>query len=227
MASCAIKPTHQERSSKPRSKEATTQAPGLTPAQRPRSLAGIMPASLVADWSAVRATAIALNSLRAAADAHAVDGVTYAAICQRARREHWPVGNAARGAREPTEQDQAFERAKAAGSTSQAVVSRPVSTDTGDRLAAHIARHGRQTRASLATAFARAGKHGAKLPGRKALAESRHLTETARGAAIVHGWASEHHVSIDGQGIQPITVIMPVVVQVMQQAGEERARLTE
>jgi hypothetical protein len=91
-----------------------------------------MPAPILdaAGWSEVERTAVSLQSLRAAADAHRPSGFDaeswYATVRQRARRSNWPVGQVEQVtlARE-TRKAEAIQRAQAAGSIAQAV-SRPV-----------------------------------------------------------------------------------------------------
>lgn len=139
-----------------------------------------MPAPLVADWSQVQAVAIALGSLRAAADRCKV---SYDAVKQRAKREQWPIGDRAEVLR--------LEHTQAAidsGSTAQSVVSPPVTVTAGQQIADHLRETGEKTRSALATALHRAAGAGAALPEREALAESQSLHNVAKAAALVHGW---------------------------------------
>lgn len=90
-----------------------------------------MPAPLIADWPQVRQDAIALNSLKAAADAHRLP---YRAVQVRAHREDWPVGNKRRG--QPARKH-AIDRATAQQIASGVAVS-TVSLPS-DRLVKHLA----------------------------------------------------------------------------------------
>lgn len=141
-----------------------------------------------ADWQVIRQDAIALNSLKAASDAH--PEVTYDAVQQRAKREGWPVGNKRRG--QPAKEhaiDRASKAAIANGSTSVAVVrSEVVRTEPGDQLAKHLHDTGEATRASLAGALRRAASHAETLPPSQSLKQARSVHEVAKAAALVHSW---------------------------------------
>ena len=87
-------------------------------------------------------------------------------------------------------------------------MSTPVNLDSGDTQAHALHETGEATRASLARALCRAAGHAEKLPPSKSLAAARNVHETARAAALVHGWV------VAGSGPQ-------VLIQVLGGSGED------
>lgn len=147
-----------------------------------------MPAPLLdaAGWLQVRQDAIASGSLRVAADIH---HLPYDAVSRRACRDNWPVGDSRRGKPAAIAAvDASRQRAIAAGSTAQAIVSVPVRPDT-NALSRYLAEMGEQTRAMLATALTHAAGQARKT--KHPLDRARNIHEVAKAAALIHGWQSE------------------------------------
>ncbi len=145
-----------------------------------------MPAPLLdaAGWERVESSAVALQSLRAAADAH---GLPYMAVLQRAHREHWPVGKEAE-ARRKARRDNVLAEAAANGRT---IVSSPVmrTERASDVLDWVIHEQGRQTRAMLSQGLLHAAGQARKT--KHPLRLARDIKAVTDAASTLHGWTKE------------------------------------
>jgi hypothetical protein len=138
-----------------------------------------MPAALTVDWSAVKATAVALNSIKRAAEQH---GVTYEAARVRACRETWPVG---RRPAKAVQQAKAVEQAQLVKVTPEAVTS---VTSTADALSTALAEDSNATKTGFSRMARRVAEAAAGYQAPKALKNSRALRDVATIAGQVHGW---------------------------------------
>ena len=127
-------------------------------------------------WDHVRATAIALGSLKEAAEVH---GVTYASVKLQASNHKW-------GFRQTM------------GALRKNTVHIPTS---GEVLSAHIRETGQMTRHMLAKALLHGAGQAQKT--KHPLAKSRNINELATAAAKVHGWDKEDN---SGSIVVPIQV---------------------
>jgi hypothetical protein len=149
-----------------------------------------MPAPILdpVGWEQVHATAVALGSLEAAAQAH---GLPPATVRQRARRDSWLVGDHADQRRHARRQA-ILDTAAANGRhvTAQAV-SHPVTVTSGspETLDTLIREQGRQTRAMLAQGLLHAAGQARRT--KHPLARARAIKAVTEAAATVHGWRQD------------------------------------
>jgi hypothetical protein len=138
-----------------------------------------MPAALTVDWPAVKATAIALNSIKIAAERH---GVTYEAARMRASRESWLVGRRpAKAAAEAKAVVQAQLEKVSPGAVTSV-------TSTADALATTLADENQRTRAGFSRAAVKVAEKAAKMDPEEILERARSLKDVAHVAGQVHGW---------------------------------------
>ncbi len=144
-----------------------------------------MPAPLLdaAGREQVHATAVALGSLEAAAQAHGIEPGT---VRQWAKRYSWLVGIGADHRRQQRRERDLATAAEHGRTVTAQVVSRPVTVtrSTADTLDESIQQHGRQTRAMLAQALVHAAGQARKT--KHPLDKSRQIKDIAGAAAIVH-----------------------------------------
>lgn len=134
-----------------------------------------MPPPSTDNWEAVKATAIALNSIKLAAEQH---GVGYEAARQQASREKWPVGRRpAKAAKEA----QQFAHAQLVKVSPRAVTS---VTSTADALSNVLAEDSRETRISLSKAARQLAKKGETAD----LSEAGDVLQVGKLAALTHEW---------------------------------------
>lgn len=141
-----------------------------------------MPAAITTDWPAVKATAIARNSIKEAADLH---GVTYESARVRACREEWPVG---RRPAKMVQQAKDAEQAQLVKVSPQAVTS---VTSTADALATALADDSRATRAALATAARKAGEAFARKDGEEVIELAKPFQQITSAAGMIGGWGDK------------------------------------
>jgi hypothetical protein len=135
-----------------------------------------MPA-LSADWEAVKTTAIALGSLKRAADEH---GISYESVRMRASREGWPIGHRVQ------------KQLRAAQSLAKAQIVQggsPVTAVTSS--AAVLASVGERTKAALAHSVLKGAEATKELDGHDVLASARNIKELAATGALLHGWSGD------------------------------------
>ena len=132
-----------------------------------------------AEWEQVHTTAIALGSIRAAAQAH---GIGEDACYQRARRDHWLVGS-----KDRTEQAREERRMQAASHGIEVVRRVRVSESAGaESLDSYIQANGHTTRAMLSQALVHASAQARRT--KHPLDRARQIKDVASAAAQVHGW---------------------------------------
>lgn len=135
-----------------------------------------MPGPCIDDWSAVRDTAVARQSITEAAKIH---GVSPEAARQRARRENWPVG------RRPAK---ALAQAKAVHSAAIAVTGGVTSVTTSDALASVMAEDERQTKLMASKAVTR---RVTRLADTDDPADAQDLHTLVRSGAILYKWQAD------------------------------------
>ncbi len=138
-----------------------------------------MPAPCTSDWPAVKATAIARNSIKEAAELHSV---SYEAAKQRASREAWPVGRRPAKAAEQAKQVAHAQLVKVSPSAVASV------TSASDAIATAIAQDGRNTKLDLAKAARKAAGTLRDLPGEAIVEKAQQMRHVASTAALLHGW---------------------------------------
>lgn len=138
-----------------------------------------MPAPCTTDWPAVRATAIALNSIKEAAELHKV---SYDAAKMRASREAWPVGRRPAKAVQSAEEVNQAQLAKINPKSVTSV------TSTADALTSVLVNDERETRMSLSKATRKAARAVEGLPGVQVFGKARSLKDLVSSAAQLHGW---------------------------------------
>jgi hypothetical protein len=138
-----------------------------------------MPAPSTTDWPAVKATAIARNSIKEAAALH---NVPYDAAKQRACREKWPVG---RRLGKAVQEAKSLEQAQLVKVNPSAVTS---VTSTADALVTALAEDNRETRMSLSSATRKAARSLQGMPGGDIVNGARKLKDVVSSAGIIHGW---------------------------------------
>lgn len=151
-----------------------------------------MPAPILADWTAVRDTAVALGSIANAADQH---GVSRDAAYQRANREDWPVG------RRPAK---ALAAAQAVLAEQVARTGGVKSVNTTQAIMAARAKIGENTKDSLAKYAERTALHAANVADSDpdvALSSAADVKAVAQTAALVHGWTEKA-----GQGSSVVNI---------------------
>ena len=143
-----------------------------------------MPAPCTTDWPAIRATAIALNSIKEAAARHSVP---YTAAKKRASREQWPVGR--RPARAVQEAKQ-LEQAQLAKVSPKSVTT---VTSTADALESSLAENNEETRMSLSIAARNGARALAKMPGEDVVRKSGNFKDITTAAGHLHGWGNREN----------------------------------
>lgn len=138
-----------------------------------------MPPPSTSDWPAVKATAIARNSIKEAADLHSVP---YTAAKMRASREKWPVGQRTAQAVEKAKQANREQLAKVSPASVTAV------TSTSDALVTALAEDSQATRIGFSKAGRKAAEHLATLAPQVLVDK-----DTAQSAKHWHGVASGTH----------------------------------
>lgn len=162
-----------------------------------------MPAQ-VADWSQVKATAIALGNLLHAAEQH---GISYESVRVRAHREQWPVGRRVHKLAQQA-QDQAHKQIVLASRGTVTSV-----TSTAQALENTLREGANETRIGLTRYAAKMAKQAAdtgileQAPLYKAVADIH---------AKIHPSAAEMHVRISGSS-SPIIDIDAELVQDSEQ----------
>lgn len=134
-----------------------------------------MPAQ-VADWSEVKATAIATGSLEKAAEKH---GIKATAVRKRAQREEWPVG---RRVHKLAQEAKAVAHAQIIKSSNGTVTS---VTSASDALSEVLAEDSKETRISLS----RAARNLARQAETADLSQAGDALQTGKLAALTHGWS--------------------------------------
>lgn len=135
------------------------------------------------EWSDVRTTAVALNSLKLAADQHRV---SYDATKQRAVREKWPVGlRLSRAIRRAKDERDAAVVKKRSKALSLSV------TSTSDAIAKQLAEENIRTKAGFSRAAVRVAEHASKAKVPKLLQNSKSYRDLAAIAGQVHGWENK------------------------------------
>ncbi len=141
-----------------------------------------MPAPSTTDWPAVKATAIARNSLKEAAALH---NVPHGAVRQRACREKWPVGRRLGKAVQEAKQIDQQQLAKINPKSVTSV------TSTADALVTALADDSKATRAALATTARIGSEHFAeearKTPG-VVMDRAKNFQQLTSAAGMIGGW---------------------------------------
>jgi len=140
-----------------------------------------MPA-LSADWEAVKATAIALGSIKEAAEAH---GVSYGAARVQATREEWPVG---RRVHEQARAVQQQAREQVVRSSKGAVTS---VTSAAEALQKAHKERGLRTKTALIGAAMKASEYYAELEPELIAADAQNLKAVTSVADTLHGWTAK------------------------------------
>lgn len=135
--------------------------------------------SPVADWIAVKATAISTGSLKRAAELH---GVTHDAVRMRASREKWPVGQRVHAQLKEAQRVVQNQIMAASGGTVTHV------TSAADAAIKERAENGEATRDNLMRYARRTSEHVAQLPPELALAEAANVKAVAGVAQIAGSW---------------------------------------
>ena len=146
-----------------------------------------MPPPCTDNWEAVKATAIARNSIKEAADLHSVP---YSAAKMRASREKWPVGQRTAKAVENARQANREQLAKVSPSSVTAV------TSTSDALVTALVEDEKQTKHDLSKATRKAAGTLKRMPGAELVSEAQNLKHVAGTAALLHGWEKGQQVGI-------------------------------
>jgi hypothetical protein len=128
-----------------------------------------MPAQ-IADWSQVKATAIALASIKDAAAEH---GVSYKAAKMRASREQWPVGRRVHKLAQQAQQQANTQMMIASKGTVTSV------TSTADALANTLAERQKRSKLGLSSWLTESSEHLASLKGEEALSAHQAAVSTA------------------------------------------------
>jgi hypothetical protein len=137
------------------------------------------PCTSAEGWEAVKATAIARNSIKEAAGLH---NVPYAAAKQRASREKWPVGRRpAKNVQQAKQVDQQ-QLAKISHKSVTTV------TSTADALSKALEEDNRETRLSLSVATRKAAKTFRKMPGGDIIGAAQNLKHVVSSASQIHSW---------------------------------------
>lgn len=146
-----------------------------------------MPASLVTDWTQVRATAIATGNLAEAARLH---GVTHAATRQRASRERWPVGQRALTAVKQAVAHANAIQAAARRTERGVTVVTPEPVTASQALERHMTETRDEFRTHTATALRNASRAASRLADDDALEQARRLADLVSAGTKLHGIAT-------------------------------------
>jgi formiminotetrahydrofolate cyclodeaminase len=138
-----------------------------------------MPPPCTDDWNAVKNTAVALNSIKEAAELH---NVPYEAARMRASREKWPVGHRTAKAIANAVQVNRKQIAKANPNAVTAV------TTTSDALISRLKEHGENTKQNLAEVAENASKVLLKKKGNALLKQHQAFKNFVSGSGQLHGW---------------------------------------
>jgi hypothetical protein len=149
-----------------------------------------MPPPCTNDWEAVKATAIARNSIKEAAKLH---NVPYTAAKKRASREKWPVGRRpAKAVREA----KAFNQGQLVKANPRAV---SCVTSTADALVIALENDSQETRLDLSKAARKAAKAFRTMQGRAVISEAQNLKHVVNSASQLHGWEERPMVGVNLQ----------------------------
>ena len=164
-----------------------------------------MPAPISADWPAIRDTAVALQSIKLAAEKH---GVPYPAARTRASREAWPVGRRISLALSTAKaaHAQAIQKANPKAVTS--------ATSTSDALVEALSEDNMETRISLSRGIRKAAETIGKYKGTTILSNARKVKDIVSSAAQVHGWEAK-------QGTGAVTLNQLTIGRVIVQRAQD------
>lgn len=140
-----------------------------------------MPPACTDDWNAVKNTAVALNSIKEAADLH---NVPYKAAKMRASREKWPVGHRTAKAIANAVQVNRDQLAKTNPSSVTAV------TTTSDALLSKLKETGESTKINLAKVAKHASEVLLKKKGNALLKQHQAFKNFVSGSGQLHDWGT-------------------------------------
>jgi hypothetical protein len=140
-----------------------------------------MPPPCTDDWNAVKNTAVALNSIKDAADLH---NVPYKAAKMRASREKWPVGHRTAKAIANAVQVNREQLAKANPLSVTAV------TTTSDALISKLKEHGESTKINLAKVAKNASEVLLKKKDNALLKQHQAFKNFVSGSGQLHDWGT-------------------------------------
>lgn len=166
-----------------------------------------MPAAVHADWSQVRDTAVALNSIRDAAAQH---GVPYDAAKQRAKRESWPVGRRIATVLATAKASHAVAVAKANPSAVTSV------TSTTDALVNQLATDSQATKIAFSTATRKVAEKVAAMKPSINKDRAQAIKHWAGVAESVHGWNEKAKPEGGLVSVTLVRLVLPEVREVGQ-----------